>query len=137
MTSPVQTPSTAARDLAPLDSFVRRHLGSDDADIAAMLKFLDCDDLEALVSQAIPDAIRSADELQVGPQRGEAELLAELRAISKQNVVQRSFNGRPYTVLSPSTGMMPTGAFATRRWKIGRIAFSTKVAPFGMFGVRK
>ena len=40
------------------DRFVRRHVGPDEADVAEMLRALECPSLEALVDQAVPRQIR-------------------------------------------------------------------------------
>jgi len=39
---------------APLDTFARRHLGSDSADMAAMLRLLGQPSLESLADAAVP-----------------------------------------------------------------------------------
>ena len=69
------TPSS----LSPTDTFVSRHIGPSQAEIEQMLQTLGFSDLDALVDATIPDDIHIQGGLQVGPPRGEAELLAELR----------------------------------------------------------
>ena len=85
------------RDLAaPLDTFARRHLGSDSADTAAMLQLLGQPSLEALADAAVPPQIRLPRPLDLPPAAGESAALAELRAIAAQNQVFRSFIGQGY-----------------------------------------
>ncbi len=78
------------------DTFVRRHIGSGEHDIQVMLQALQVDSLEALIEQTIPSGIRAKQELAVGPERSESELLAELKAIASKNLVYRSLIGMGY-----------------------------------------
>jgi len=82
--------------VAPLDTFARRHLGSDSADITAMLRLLDQPSLETLADAAVPAPIRLSRPLQLPAAAGESAALAELRAIAAQNQVFRSFIGMGY-----------------------------------------
>ena len=85
------------RDLvAPLDTFARRHLGSDSADTAAMLHLLGQPSLDALADAAVPPQIRLPRPLNLPAAAGESAALAELRAIAAQNQVFRSFIGMGY-----------------------------------------
>ena len=83
--------------LDPSDTFVHRHLGPRDADIASMLHAIGADSLDALVDQAIPHSIRAAGPVVIGPPRGEAELLAQLRGWAQENQVFRSHIGAGYS----------------------------------------
>src|SRR5664280_2671615 len=70
------------RDLvAPLDTFARRHLGSDSADIAAMLRLLDPPSLDALADAAVPPQIRLSRPLSLPAAAGESAALAELLSL--------------------------------------------------------
>ncbi|HUH04126.1 MAG TPA: aminomethyl-transferring glycine dehydrogenase [Kofleriaceae bacterium] len=82
--------------LQPSDTFVHRHLGPRDADVAAMLEAVGFASLEALADAIVPRTIRMKGELALGPPRGERELIDELREIARQNVVNRSFIGQGY-----------------------------------------
>ncbi len=85
------------RDLAaPPDSFARRHLGSDPAEMTAMLRFLDQPSLKALADAAVPAQIRLPQPLHLPAATGESAALAELHAIAAQNQVFRSFIGMGY-----------------------------------------
>ena len=82
--------------LALSDTFARRHLGSDEAGIAAMLGSLGQPTLDALIDTAVPAAIRHRQPLNLPEAAGESAALAELRAIAAQNRVSRSFIGMGY-----------------------------------------
>jgi glycine dehydrogenase len=82
--------------LDPSDTFVHRHIGPSDDDIRAMLATLGCDSLDALADAAVPTNIRLPGPLDIGPPRGEHELLAELRQIAARNQVCRAMIGMGY-----------------------------------------
>jgi len=82
--------------LDPSDTFLHRHIGPSDREVADMLEALDYQSLDELVSETIPPAIRMDGALHIGPARGEHELLVELREIASGNQVQRSLIGMGY-----------------------------------------
>ena len=82
--------------LNPSDTFVRRHLGPNESEVREMLAKLGYQDLDQLVEATIPAAILQEKPLNIGPARGEHDLLQELRAIAKQNTVHRSLIGMGY-----------------------------------------
>ncbi len=84
------------RDLAPADTFVRRHIGSNAEETAAMLATLGFDSLDALVEKAVPAGIRMKRSLNLPEAQGEHETLAELRALAGRNEVFQSFIGMGY-----------------------------------------
>jgi glycine dehydrogenase len=90
----VATPSELLR---PTDTFVRRHLGASQSEVLSMLETIGAASLDALVGETVPDAIRMDGALDIGPERGEAETLAELHAIASRNEVRRSYIGMGYT----------------------------------------
>ena len=79
-----------------LDSFTRRHLGSNDAQIEAMLATLSIDSLDKLVQGTIPESIRQKEELDLGPSRGEFEVIAKLRRLADKNQIWKSYLGQGY-----------------------------------------
>ena len=85
-----------AIDLSHTDSFAHRHIGSTDADVRAMLDVLDADSLDALVDEAIPDAIRTDQPLALPPALTERELLDRTERLAETNDVYRSFIGMGY-----------------------------------------
>ncbi len=88
--------ATLSEFLRPTDTFARRHLGPDEAEIAAMLQALGIADLDALVDRTVPPSIRLRGSLDIGPPRGEHELLAALAERAGRNRVLRSFLGQGY-----------------------------------------
>src|ERR1043165_4646482 len=97
--TPVQVKAAAGKNLAtplaPTDTFVRRHIGPQETEIAEMLALLGCSSLEELTDQTVPKAIRARMDLSL-PERGEHELIQELRQIASQNRVYRSYIGMGY-----------------------------------------
>jgi len=82
--------------MQPADTFVRRHIGPGDGDIAEMLGSLGFESLDALTEAVVPAGIRLERALALHEPRGEHELLAELRGLSRKNRVCRSFIGMGY-----------------------------------------
>ena len=87
--------------LAPTDTFVRRHVGSNEAEIRQMLDELGLDSLESLVKETIPASIRIEKPLALaslpdGRELGEREMLDTLHRIAGKNRVFRSFLGMGY-----------------------------------------
>jgi glycine dehydrogenase len=92
---------TAGGAFAPLDTFVRRHLGSSPDEVGEMLAAVGAPDLSTLVAETVPAAIRAGsplaiDALGLGREPGEAELTARLREIAGKNRVLRSYLGLGY-----------------------------------------
>ncbi len=95
--------SPASHGFDPLDTFARRHLGPDAAEIAAMLETLGVASVEALMAEAIPASIRMNGALELekapgdlGALRGEHEMLASLKALAERNEVFRCYIGMGY-----------------------------------------
>ena len=82
--------------LAPLDTFERRHTGSAEADVAAMLQAVGSPSLAALADAAVPADIRLGHALNLPAAASESAALAELRAIASHNKVYRSHIGMGY-----------------------------------------
>jgi glycine dehydrogenase len=72
-------------DRSPATTFADRHIGPSDAEQAAMLAVLGYDSLDALVSDAVPAAIRLDGDLDLPPAASEAEAAAELAALAARN----------------------------------------------------
>ena len=89
--------------LDPDDTFVRRHIGPNDAEIEQMLSQLGYDSLDALIEATVPESIRQAEPLAIASGLGEHELLARLRTIASGNVVAQSYLGMGYNdCITPS-----------------------------------
>jgi glycine dehydrogenase len=95
--------SGLSNPLAYTDSFVRRHIGPTDADIATMLTLLGFSDLSGLISATVPPSIRMKAPLKLEAEKGEYELLQELKEIAQENQVFRSYIGMGYyNCITPS-----------------------------------
>jgi glycine dehydrogenase len=82
--------------LTHTDTFVRRHIGPDAAEVETMLDALGYGSLDELIDATIPASIRMRRPLRLGPERSEYELLNELRRLASKNQVLRSFIGMGY-----------------------------------------
>lgn len=78
------------------ETFVQRHIGPDEKDVAAMLSQLGLGSLDELIEKTVPAAIRLREPLKLGEPRSEMDVLAEMRAIASKNKVVRSFIGQGY-----------------------------------------
>jgi glycine dehydrogenase len=83
-------------ELAPSDSFSRRHIGPSDAEVATMLARLGLERLDALVEETVPAAIRLGRPLELGAPLAEHDLLEALADLAADNRVLRSFIGMGY-----------------------------------------
>ncbi|MDB6172959.1 MAG: glycine dehydrogenase [Chthoniobacteraceae bacterium] len=93
----IATPLAASASLlVPNDTFVRRHLGSADDEVAQMLATVGRPTLEALIAATVPSKIRLAAPLHLPTGCGEHETLAELRAIALKNKVFKNYIGQGY-----------------------------------------
>ena len=70
-------------DLEPAGEFARRHIGPDEAEIAAMLEVVGAASLDDLIERATPRAIRSARPLDLPRAKSETEALAVSLGISQ------------------------------------------------------
>ena len=102
-------PATVARlktpddPFAPLDTFARRHIGPQAAEVESMLVEVGYASLDELVDDVVPPAIRLRRALELPAAKGEREALESLRAMMDQNKVFRSYIGQGYydTVTPP------------------------------------
>ncbi len=90
------TSTTTPAVRADADSFVPRHIGPNEAEVAEMLALLGFDTLDALIDAAVPESIRLRRPLAIHSQRTEYEALTRLRAIASANRVLRSYLGLGY-----------------------------------------
>jgi len=90
------TSQPSLRSLEHHDAFIERHIGPNDGEIAAMLKAVGHDSLDALTDAIVPASIKSATPLALPEAVSEVEALAQIRAIATKNQVFRSFIGQGY-----------------------------------------
>ncbi|HUZ21513.1 MAG TPA: aminomethyl-transferring glycine dehydrogenase [Acidimicrobiales bacterium] len=94
---PGARPLRTLAELATLSPFARRHIGPSPGDAAAMLAELGYDDVEALIDEAVPGAIRSSRPLELPPALAEHEVLGELRRLAERNETWISLVGTGYS----------------------------------------
>ena len=78
------------------DSFIPRHIGPSDDDIAAMVARVGFQSLDALIDATVPESIRLRRPLAIAPGKSETEALRGFREIASRNQVFRSFIGLGY-----------------------------------------
>ena len=84
------------------EEFINRHIGPSDDDIAEMLEVVGYDSLAALVDQAVPDEIRTAEAFAM-PAMTESEALSELARMAAMNTPMTSMIGLGYhDTITPS-----------------------------------
>ena len=89
-------PRLSLAELEQRHDFIRRHIGPNPADQAAMLNSLGVHSLDELTEQAVPASILTSVPLALEEGRPEAEVLATLRTIANQNQVYNSLIGLGY-----------------------------------------
>ncbi|QTR49162.1 aminomethyl-transferring glycine dehydrogenase [Candidatus Thiothrix anitrata] len=94
---------TTLYELEQHDDFIARHIGPNAADTAAMLQTVGVESLDALIDSTVPASIRLPAPLAIDGSRSEAETLAYLKQLARQNVVAKSYIGMGYydTVVPP------------------------------------
>ena len=80
----------------PKSDFVRRHIGPGKAETQEMLEFLGYSEMEGLISDTVPEAIRLNRPLDLPAAVPEHVLLKEIRAIANENKIFRSYIGQGY-----------------------------------------
>ncbi|MGK0360229.1 MAG: glycine dehydrogenase [Bradymonadia bacterium] len=81
---------------APTDTFARRHIGPDAAQVAAMLAVIGVDSVADLIAQAVPGGIRTDTALMLPEALGEQAALTCLKAMADRNRVCHSLIGMGY-----------------------------------------
>jgi len=96
LSSTVENPlMLSSRELAPTDTFARRHNGANAAETAEMLELLGYPSVDALIDAAVPSHIRRG-ALNLPTAASESTALGELRSVASQNQVFRSVIGLGY-----------------------------------------
>jgi glycine dehydrogenase len=91
------TTTSRSTTISSTDSFVPRHVGPSEVEVAEMLGVLGYATLDELIDATIPEAIRFRRPLAIHTGRSEHEALAELKAIARKNRVFRSYLGYGYS----------------------------------------
>ncbi len=84
------------RSLEQHDAFIARHIGPNDAEVAAMLNALGFDSLDAFTDAIVPDSIKATGALALPDAVSEVDALARIRDIASRNQIFRSFIGQGY-----------------------------------------
>jgi glycine dehydrogenase len=79
-----------------LDTFTRRHVGPSAQQVTEMLASLSMTSLEELVSKTVPAGIRQQGPLDLGPTRGEQEVINDLRKVANKNQLWKNHLGQGY-----------------------------------------
>ncbi|MGJ8636246.1 MAG: aminomethyl-transferring glycine dehydrogenase [Phycisphaerales bacterium] len=98
-----------------LGSFVGRHVGPDETEIAAMLAVVGASSLDAFTDQVVPESIRMDRELELPVARSERVLLRDLREIAEKNKVFRTCIGMGY-VGTITPGVIGRNVFENPQW---------------------
>ncbi|HOM15234.1 MAG TPA: hypothetical protein PLB41_18180, partial [Rubrivivax sp.] len=83
-------------DLEDAAEFAARHIGPDAADEQRMLDAIGVPTRAALIDAIVPPSIRRPRPMQLPAAVGEAQALAELKAVAAKNRVLKSFIGQGY-----------------------------------------
>ncbi|MBS1210749.1 MAG: gcvP, partial [Proteobacteria bacterium] len=78
------------------DAFIERHIGSNESEIAVMLKAIGASSLAGLIDETVPAAIRLEKPLPIAAPKPEHVALAELKTIAGKNQIKRSLIGMGY-----------------------------------------
>jgi len=90
------TTRASLKDLEPGANFIRRHIGPDDAETAAMLKTVGAASLDDFIGKVVPKRIRSKKPLDLGKPMAERTALSYLRKAAERNEVFASMIGMGY-----------------------------------------
>lgn len=83
-------------NLSPQNEFVARHNGPNTSEQLAMLKVINADSLDELITQTVPANIRLEMPLTLPESKSEADMLAHLKTFAEQNQLKRTFIGQGY-----------------------------------------
>src|SRR6056297_2201884 len=91
-------------DYLPYDFANRRHIGPSPDEMAQMFETIGVKDLDQLIDETVPKAIRQEEPLDLGRAMSERELLRHMRYTAAKNEVKRSLIGQGYygTVTPPA-----------------------------------
>ncbi|MEB3767423.1 aminomethyl-transferring glycine dehydrogenase [Acinetobacter sp. MD2] len=78
------------------NSFVKRHIGPTESEQSQMLQSLGYSQLDALLADIIPDAIKNSNVLAATDGVSEEQALAELKALAQKNQIFSSHIGQGY-----------------------------------------
>ncbi len=107
--------------------FVNRHISINEADQKAMLERIGAADLDTLVSQTIPDAIRLDSPLAITPALSEYEMLAHSKELAMKNSDFTNYIGFGYhNTLLPSA--IKRNVFENPSWYTAYTPYQAEIA---------
>jgi glycine dehydrogenase len=83
-------------DLENHSDFIQRHIGPGLEQQTAMARAIGYDNLDALIDDTVPAAIRSQQPMKLAGAQTEQAVIARLRELASQNIINRSFIGTGY-----------------------------------------
>ena len=92
----MEAPRVALAQLEQSGDFIRRHIGTDERDQAAMLAALGYPSRAALIDAIVPAAIRRTAPLALPRAKSEVRALSELAALAAKNRVLKNYIGQGY-----------------------------------------
>ncbi|MBO6513872.1 MAG: hypothetical protein JJ974_07915, partial [Phycisphaerales bacterium] len=98
-----------------LGSFVGRHVGPDESEIAEMLEAVGSPSMGSFIDEVVPASIRMDRELDLPTARSERVLLRDLREIAEKNKVFRTCIGMGY-VGTITPGVIGRNVFENPQW---------------------
>ncbi len=79
--------------LTPVDSFLKRHNGSDEAQISEMLSLLGLGSMNELIDKTVPASIRLKKALELENPLSESEVLKKVKSVFSKNKIFKSYIG--------------------------------------------
>ena len=95
-TVPDKVSHSPLENLSSNTEFIRRHIGTSDTQATEMLRDLCVKDIEELIGKTIPASIRSESTATLQQPVSEQQALDELKSISQQNVLNKTYIGLGY-----------------------------------------
>lgn len=87
---------TTPNTLDTRNEFIARHIGPRDGDVRQMLETIGYDSLDNLIADVVPDTIKGSSVLELSSGQGEAQALADLKAIASRNELFNTYIGQGY-----------------------------------------
>ena len=111
----------------PNDSFISRHIGPNEAEIAQMLHAIGCSSLDGLIDETIPEAIRNNKQLKISEAQSEFDYLNNLKTTSLKNKVYKSYIGLGYyDTITP--GVILRNIFENPGWYTQYTPYQSEIA---------
>lgn len=90
------TTNASLTELEATDEFIQRHIGPDESQQREMLELLGVSSLDELITSTVPANILRDQPMDIASPRTEADALAQLRVLAKQNQVMDNYIGQGY-----------------------------------------